>query len=453
MLALAVYAGVILLVLAASLLVTPRYKAVASVLVDARGADPAQAQRVDSSMAQSFVATQADVILSERVVLKAVDALGLVRDAQLSERWLSATDGQGDFRAWLARHIIEHLEVRPARDSSLITVAYQGRDPKFAADTTNAIVRGYIDTALELRVEPARLEHKFNQERVEQLREEFSRAQGRLASYQRERGLVPTDDRIDLESTRLAELSTQLVALQTAQAGTSGRQSQARGRSEQLPEVMSNAAVSPLLAEIARQEASLSEATRTLGERHPRIIEQRARLAALQGRLQSYSQRVTSGLEFDNVANVAQVARMQALVEQQREKLLRIKSERDEADVLLGDVQSARKAYEQARERANLSGTESLVRHVNVSVLQVATPPITKATPRLGLNLAAAACVGLLLAFGAVLLAERLDARLRVPDDVVDSLGIPVLALLHGNDAESRIRVPLARLPQPAAEN
>ena len=72
----------------------------------------------------------------------------------------------------------------------------------------------YTDTTLDLRVEPAKLYNSFFDERAKALRDALEQAQSRLSAYQREKGIIVNDERLDVENARLSELSTQLVALQ-----------------------------------------------------------------------------------------------------------------------------------------------------------------------------------------------------------------------------------------------
>ena len=83
-----------------------------------------------------------------------------------------------------------------------------------AAALANAFVQAYTDTTLELRVDPARQYSGFFDSRAKAYRDNFEKAQDRLAQFQKEKGLLVTDERLDIETARLAELSSQLVGLQ-----------------------------------------------------------------------------------------------------------------------------------------------------------------------------------------------------------------------------------------------
>jgi uncharacterized protein involved in exopolysaccharide biosynthesis len=86
------------------------------------------------------MATQAEVLRSERVALRALELLRLNESRAQRAAWQRATEGQGDFRGWLADTLAANLVVKPARDANVISVSYTAGDPVLAAGVANAIV-------------------------------------------------------------------------------------------------------------------------------------------------------------------------------------------------------------------------------------------------------------------------------------------------------------------------
>src|SRR5204863_5423147 len=118
------------------------------------------------------------------------------------------------------------LDVKPSRESSLVEVIYSNPNPDFAAAAANAFARAYIETNLELKVAPARETAVWFDVQLKQLRDQFEEAQTRLSKYQKEKGITSTDQRLDVESARLAEISSQLVQVQAQAYESASRQKQ-----------------------------------------------------------------------------------------------------------------------------------------------------------------------------------------------------------------------------------
>jgi chain length determinant protein EpsF len=323
------------------------------------------------------------------------------------------------------------MDVQPSRESNVITVTYKSPDPKFAAALANAFVQAFIDTSLELRVDPAKQFSTFFDNRAKEARESLEQAQSRATAFQRERGIMATDERLDIETSRLNELSSQLVAMQAVAGESVSRQAAAAGGSlDRIPEVLGSPVVSGLTADISRLEARLQELNSRLGDNNPQVIELKANLRELRVRMQEEMRRVAGGVSVTSSINRQREGQIRAELESQRAKVLRLKQVRDEASVLTRDVESAQRNYEAVLSRLNQTNLESQATQSNVKLLTVATPPLQHATPRVGFNTLIASMVGTMLAVGLALLLEMLDRRVRTLDDVSAALGLPVIGVL-----------------------
>jgi chain length determinant protein EpsF len=376
------------------------------------------------------MATQVDILNSERVALRVVRNLRLADNADVRAQWQEATDGEGTIEQWLIGLFRKSLVVEPSRESSVINVAYTAPDPRFAAGLANAFVEAYTQTSLELRVNPARQFSGFFDQQLTEHRDRLEAAQSKLSAYQKQHGIIASDERLDVETQRLNEFSSQYVALQAVAAGSASRQAQARGAADQMQELLNNPLLNNLKAEITRTEARLQELSSRLGDRHPQVVETRATLASLQQRFDAESRRVAGGVRVTSVIDTSRLAQARAAMDAQRERVLRMKAVRDEGMLLQRDVQSAQVAYDNIQARFMQANLESQTTQSSVNMLTQAAPPVEPSSPNLVLNSALAIFLGSLLAVGTALLLELLDRRVRNADDVVTALELPVIGFM-----------------------
>lgn len=433
-----------------------KYTATASVLVDFKASDPIGAV----STGGGSIATQIDIVQSERVARRAIESMRLADSAALREQWLGSTEGRGDFISWLSDALLSKLDVKPSLQSNVLTVSYVSPDPVFSAAVVNAFTRGYIDTTLELKVEPARQYNSFFDDRTKQMRDALEAAQKKLSAYQQKYGIVATDERLDVENSRLAELSSQLVALQALATDSGTREGQVGRSGDRMQEVFNNPIVASIAADVTRLEARLSELTNRLGDSNPQVQDLRATLAQQRNKLASETRRVTNSLGVANTINQSRVAQLRNALEEQREKVLRLRGARDQAAVLLRDVENAQRSYDTVLARVTQTSLESQNTLTNVSVLKEASPPASPSSPRVNLNIAVGIFFGVLCAVGTALLRELFDHRLRSEEDVLDGLKQPLLGIMpvptsQNAKGRSRVRQLKARvlggLPRPAA--
>ena len=410
-----------------SLLLPKQYTATASVVIDSKSPDPITGMVTPGLMMPGYIATQMDVLTSERVIQKAIESLQLDKSPQLRAQWTDATKGNGSFDSWLADALARGIEIKPSRESSVINISYTAVDPKFAAAIANALVQGYIDTTLELRTEPAKQFNKLFDEQSKHARERLEQAQNRLSEYQKEKGLTTTDERLDVETMRLNELNAQLVAMQSQTADANSRRAQAGANS---PDVIANPVIADLKADLSRQQAKLKELTSRLGTAHPQVVELQANITELRARIEGEARNVNASMGINSSINQQREAQVRAALEAQRLKVLKLKDQRDEATVLIRDVENAQKNYDSIQARYSQSNLESQSNQTNVSVLKVATPPVKPSGPKVLLNTVLAIFAGAILGLIGVFSLEITDRRLRSEADVTALLGASLLGTM-----------------------
>jgi chain length determinant protein EpsF len=413
-----------------SLLLPRQYTATASVVVDFKP-DPISAIAFGGMASPTFLATQVDIIRSERVAQRVVRNLRLNENPQVRQQWLDATNGEGSIETWLGTVFSKQMDVVPSRESSVITISYRAPDPRFAAGLANAFAQAYIDTALELRTDPAQRFSSFFDARAKEARETLEKAQARLSDFQKTNGIIASDERLDIENARLNELSSQLTALQAIAAESALRQAQAQGaQADRLQDVLNNPVVAGLRSEINRSEALMQQLTTRLGDNHPQVREARANLAELRRRLDAETAKVASTVGVTSNINRQREAELRRALEAQRAKVLQMKSVRDQGMVIMQDVANAQRAYDAILQRFTQTSLESQATQSNVNLLTQAQPPIEHSSPNLLLNTLLAVFLGGLLALGTALLLELMDRRVRNPEDAVAALGLPVIGLM-----------------------
>jgi chain length determinant protein EpsF len=408
------------------------YTASAEVLLDFRESDPVQGQmQTPSLISPGYVATQADIIMSDRVARKVVRALGLDTNAASVQQWHDA-GASGSVEQYYMDNLRRSLDVRPSRMSNVLAVKFSSPSANYAATVANAFAKAYIDTNVELKADPARDFKVWFDARTAQVREQLEKAQARLSAYQRDKGIVVASDnqQLDVEAARLSELSTALAIVQGQHAESESRRDQAEGELGNSPDVLQSALVSSLRGELARAEAKQDELSREFGRNHPNFKSAEAQVASLREKLEAEIHRVAASISGSNSVNVQKEQQIRAALEAQKKRVLQLRAQRDEASVLRNDVESAQRAYDLALQRVASTNLESQVQQTNVSLLSEALPPVKPAGPNAVLNALLGLSLGLLAGTIAAILLEFRRPRLRSIGDIVTVLNVPVLVAI-----------------------
>lgn len=412
------------------------YTATTSLVIDVK-TDPVAGALLPMVGTPTYMATQTEIVQSERTAIGVVRLLRIDQNPQLVAQWKEATEGQMPLENYYARLLRSGMAVNPTKGSNIITLSYSGRDPKFATAVANAYAQAYIDLLIDLRVDPARQYAAWFDERLKVLRANLEGAQARLSAFQREKGIVATDERVDQETQRLNALAAQLAIIQGERVDTSSRQRSSGG--ELSPDVQQNPVVQGLKAELAKAEAKLSETSSTLGKNHPVRVQLEGQIAGLTDQLNKEMRRISGGAATATRTSAMKEAELKELVEAQKNQVLSLREARDQINFLSKDVESAQRSYDSVMQRMSQLSLEAQTEQTNVRILSPAIEPSDPSRPNVPRFLIGSLLGGLLLASLVAFGMEHLDRRVRsVADLAVED--VPVFGVISGSTGKYTLR-------------
>ena len=382
----------------------------------------------------SYMQTQLDIITSEKVARKVVQDLRLAQGPMGQKAAEEVEKRGGSVEDRLIEGLLDELKVETSQ-SSVIRVSYSSREARLSADVANAFAKAYIDTVLELRVEPMQKAAAWFDEQLKTLRTHLEDAQARLTDYHQRQGIVSADERGDLESTRLAALSEQFGRAQEQTFDWKSREEQARilatrGESpDRMTEIRDNPFIQKLKEDLLHGEAKLQDLSTNYGINYPQYQRQVAENQSLQNKLNAEMKKIVAGIEGSARQSREREAQSRKAMATQRTRVLDLKESRNELTVLRRNVESADRAYDTALQRSVVSQVDSRVNQTNVMVLNPAAVPRKHSRPKIFLNIALSVVVGTILGIVMVMLLELLDRRVRSRNDL--ELDVPLLAVLN----------------------
>jgi len=451
---------------ALAIMLPRRYDAVTGVVVEPMGAGAASDSGAASGRGNP-ADTQADIIASYGVAARVVDALGLTRRPdpmrliagggalhRLRELLAGLLPGAPEqpgqtLRDRLAGQILERLHVRSNGDSRVVKVTYSAPEPEFAAQVANAFVREYLASTAEVGTQPAERTAQLFDLQLAKLRDRLQKAEQRVSKYQQKTGIVAAGDGLDTENARLGSLTSQLVTVQSRDYEARARQrllqrfvSAGAPESDVPPEVLDSATVQQARQQVVQAQADLGALSRRVGPNHPLYQAAETKLERARAGYRSQMLSVARGLLANAGSAGEEVSALRAEMTRQRKKVLGLKDAYAQLAVLRSEADSAREAYDAAAKRLAQTRIQGqAAQNASATVLYEATPPTRPASPKPALMLEVALLGGIALGIGAALWAETVDRRVRSGADIVELLGVPLLATLY----------PRARLGRPAA--
>ena len=411
-----------------SLVLPKQYTASTAVVVDVKSPDQVTGMVLQGMMAPGYMATQIDIINSDRTANSVVKLLKMDESAAIKAQWQEAAEGKGQLIDWLANLLQKNLDVKPSRESNVININYTGTDPDFAAAVANAFAQAYMDVNLDLRLGPARQYAAFFEEQTKTAREKLELAQKALSTYQQENGITSADERMDFETAKLNETSSQLTGVQGQTTDSQSKRQNARP--DTIAEVIQSPLINSLKADVARAEAKLNESNVNLGKNHPQTQRTESELATLRTQLESETRKITSSVETTYQVGKQREQQLQGALASQKARVLVLNKQRDELNVLRRDIESAQRSFEVVSQRASQTNIESQTNQTNIAVLNPATAPADPSKPKVLLNILVSIFLGTLLGVGLALMLELTNRRVRSAEDLVEALEIPLLGAI-----------------------
>jgi len=428
---------VVLLAVAATMLLEPRYEAVARLRVEPTqnmlvGQTPTGSNLPD----QSIVETEASIMASHDLAVEVVRRLNLVNDPELTEGMddlpPQQSQAEQDRRIdQVADELGKRLDVSRRESTYVVELAVTSRDPVKAAQIANAFVDVYIEQSVSRRTGTAAGQAVMIERRLEELAAKAQEADQRLAQFRAANGIVG-EGALSVADQQIAPLAGQLATAQSEAAAARARlaaaQSQIAGGGLT---AVSAVLGSPVIANLRAQRAALTtqfeEISTTFGPRHPESIRIQEQLRAVDEQIREEANRVVGSLRSEAAAASARAASLQGDLNALRaSRATQTQASGTEA-TLLRAAEAAQLAYNQAAELAQRTNQIAASPLSQAQLIEAATPPLEPSAPNKRLLLAGGLVLGLLLGVLLAALQELLASGARSRRDL-ERIGLPLLA-------------------------
>jgi capsular exopolysaccharide synthesis family protein len=371
----------------------------------------------------------------------------VIDDLKLQEKW--SKEGTRLTREQAYQLLRRKLDVDEVRNTDLLQISVYSTDPQEAADIANKIVAVYQDKRVEEEkdilnraVATMNEEVTKQQKAVDQSAAEVARIRDEehiidLNQEGKEDTQAPVDGIVVKQETEVNEAQSQEATLENKLRQIDNVKSDELIR--MLPTLNPTLNIQdptitkilPTYQEAVAQEALLLNSG--LGENHPKVKAVRATKEVYQRQLQDQIASIRTALEKNLDAAKRTRQDLQKRLDEINSKQLASKN-------LSANYTRAKNAYikeklllDGVRTRAQTQTMELAMPRMAVSVKQVAEPPSYAARPRVALNLALGAVIGLVVGLGLAFFIEYLDTSVKTMDDVENLLGVPVLAIIPKN--------------------
>lgn len=347
-----------------------------------------------------------------------------------------SADGEADDPDFkLISAFIGRTEVRPIRNSRLVDVSFQAKDPRLATKVVNTLAKSYIDQNLETRLSAIQDAVKWLHSRIEEERKRVEKAEKGLLKYKEQHNIV-TDFSSDVENItaqKLAQLNAQVVEAESKRVEAETRYKQAMALMgapdmlDSIPEVLNNELIRQIKAMEVELYKRMSELSKKYGQKHPQMVAIESELKTLQKRKSQEVNRVVNSLKNEYRVALARENSLKSALANQKKESLDLNQKAIQYGVLQREAESARQMYELLIKRFKETSLTEDMKTGNIRIIDPAEVPKEPVRPKKRLNILLAMIIGLVTGTGLAFFFEYLDNTVKIPDDIKRHLHVPYL--------------------------
>lgn len=331
----------------------------------------------------------------------------------------------------------ERLTVEPIRNTQLVRVHFEAKDPALAADVANNLADAYIEQHLEQRLAVTQKASSFLSERLDGLRQTVAAAEQRLQDFLDQEELVDVQGVTSLNAQQLDELNSQLVEASRTRAEAEAifRQVEPlKGRPVDellaFPAILNHETVQPVMEVADEIDQEVAELSKRYGRRHPEMIAVMSRYDTAQANLERQVRQVIGTIENQYLAAVANEEAARARLAASRAEMQSINRKSFTLQELERDVETNRQLYDMFFTRVRETDETNDFEAANALVVDPAVAAINPSKPRRSLIVMIAFAVALMLGVLLAFLRDMLDNTVKTPEDVENRLNATMLGLV-----------------------
>lgn len=435
----------------ATMLVTPRYTAATSIQINEQS-DEVLGEEFDARAPESsdwdvdrFLNTQLDILRSRALAIRVANALKLYEDPRFfaaMEMAPPAADTDATARRETVIALLrDSLSIDLPRSTRIARVSFTSTDAEISARIANAFADEFIQANLQRRFDSSAYARTFVEEQLDDARKQLETSEQELNAYARQAGLIRTRDAFTVDDSRpVAGSVTASSLLQLNQAANAARAdriaAQTRWQAESATPLLSsrtvlaNPTVQELMTRRAKARSDLEAARDRYLPDHPAVQNLQGDLSAIDAELTATAAQVRNSIRAEYRAAQAAEDALQGQVSRLQGDTLREQDRAVRYNTLAREADTARSIYDGLLQRYRELNASAGIAASNIAIIDRADPPLMPSSPSLPRNLAIGLLAGLVAALAAVYLRDRLDDAIRVPEDVEEKLGLPLLGVV-----------------------
>jgi polysaccharide biosynthesis transport protein len=449
---------VVTVVTIASFKMKPVYEAAARVEVDKESQNmtpfPDSNSFGEYEDSENYIETQTKILQSETLALMTIKSLDLARYPEFggTPGAVAIHEGAIARRPAILGAFLGRLTVKRVPTSRLIQVGFEAEDPQLAAAVVNAHLQNFVEQNFRSKYDATTQASNWLSAELEELRIKVEKSEDARIAYERQNQIWQIDEKQDITTQKLADLSKAVTDAQTDAAQKEALYRMATsGNVDALPAARNNEVISNLIKRKGELDESYAEALDQYGPNFPKVLRLAAQQKEVEENLADARKTMVAsvGIEFDTAKSHVEL--LQEALDKQKAEANDLAEKLVQYHILQHDAESNKLLYDGLLQKLKEAGITAGLRSSNIRVVDPALVPAGPSRPQKARNIMLAVLVGLVGGIGLALFREYLDNTVKSPDDIEALTGLPSLAVVPSLPGLPSTQGRLSRLAREAA--
>ena len=386
---------------------------------------------------ETLIPTQVNILQSDSMALLVIRKLNLDSRAEFAGGQRPAAAGGVPTAMTLGREnqligtFESGLKVLPVPGTSIIEIRYSSPDPRLAAEIANATANTYIEQNVKARFDSTMQAADWLSKQLADLQIKVETSQSKLIEYQKEHGIVGTDDKQNLTFEKLNDLGKRLTEAQAERIQKESLYRIAKGTNpDDLASVLPESSLAVLKGQQTQLETQLAVLSTQFGPSYPKVVEVKNERDQIN---KAYHDELQSGIarvQNEYFTAVQREQMLQSALEAQEAEANKLDENAIEYKILKQEADSNRQLYDGLLQKLKEASLAAGLNSSNVRIIDQARVPLFPARPNVPRNMMFAVLLGLVGGVAIAFALEAVDTTVRTPEQAQSLSGLPVMAII-----------------------
>jgi len=325
------------------------------------------------------------------------------------------------------------LSIASVPATRILEIRYSSHNPQLAAQIVNQLIDSYIEEHLKARFQSTAQTSDWLTRQLADLQLKVEVSQQKLVEYQRENGIVGSDEKSNVIISKLEQLNMALTAVEGQRMQKEAAYHMALSGNPELLQQSTQQRTDPLEAFHTKEadlRTQLAAMTAQFGPNYPKVKELSAQIKELENETQVELKRALDRARAEYVEAEEHERVLLAAFEKQKLEANRLNQNEIEYSLLKQNAESYRTLYVSLLQRLKEAGVAAGLKSSNIQIVDQARVPTAPYSPNMPRSLIAGLLLGCFLGVVTVFTLESLDNTVRTPEEAELISSLSTMAII-----------------------